>query len=85
MEGEIVISTFDQTLAKTHRWLDDLDASLGWHDRERCYHALKAVLHALRDRLPIGEVADQKPAVAASQVESPLGRVHSARDTGVES
>jgi uncharacterized protein (DUF2267 family) len=56
--GEIVISTFDKTLAKTHRWLDDLDTSLGWHDPERCYHALKAVLHALRDRLPVGEVAD---------------------------
>lgn len=54
----MTISTFDKTLTKTHRWLDDLGTSLGWHDRERCYHALKAVLHALRDRLPVGEAAD---------------------------
>lgn len=31
---------------------------MGWRDRERCYHALKAVLHALRDRLPIAEAVD---------------------------
>jgi uncharacterized protein (DUF2267 family) len=52
------VSPFAATLAKTHRWLDDLGTSLGWSDRERCYHALKAVLHALRDRLLVGEAAD---------------------------
>jgi len=54
----MAIGTFDKTLATTHRWLDELGSSLGWHDRERCYHALKAVLHALRDRLPITEAVD---------------------------
>jgi uncharacterized protein (DUF2267 family) len=48
-----MVATFDQTVAKTHRW-----ATLGTHDRERCYHVLKAVLHALRDRLPLGEAVD---------------------------
>ena len=54
----MAIGTFDKTLAKTHRWLDDLGTTLGWSDRERCYHALKAVLHALRDRLVVGEAVD---------------------------
>jgi len=31
---------------------------LGWEDRERAYHALGAVLHALRDRLTVAEAAD---------------------------
>ncbi|RPI58825.1 MAG: DUF2267 domain-containing protein [Lysobacterales bacterium] len=53
-----MIATFEQTVAKTNRWLDELGSPLGTHDRERCYHALKAVLHALRDRLPVGEAVD---------------------------
>jgi uncharacterized protein (DUF2267 family) len=31
---------------------------LGWDDPQRTYHGLRAVLHALRDRLPLGEVGD---------------------------
>jgi uncharacterized protein (DUF2267 family) len=53
-----MIGTFEQTLAKTYRWLDDLGTALGSPDRERCYHVLKAVLHALRDRLPVDEAVD---------------------------
>jgi uncharacterized protein (DUF2267 family) len=30
---------------------------MGWQDRQRGYHALRAVLHALRDRLPVDQVA----------------------------
>jgi uncharacterized protein (DUF2267 family) len=30
---------------------------LGWNDRHRAYHALRAVLHTLRDRLTVDEVA----------------------------
>lgn len=30
-------------------WIDDLMQRLGWHDRERAYLVLIAVLHALRD------------------------------------
>jgi len=52
------MTALDDTLAKTYRWLDDLGAALGWHDRERCYHALRAVLHALRDRLPVNAAVD---------------------------
>ncbi len=53
-----MVATFEQTVAKTQHWLDELGTALGIHDRERCYHALKAVLHALRDRLPVSEAAD---------------------------
>jgi uncharacterized protein (DUF2267 family) len=52
------MDTFDKTLAKANRWLDELGTNLGWHDRELCYHALKAVLHALRDRLVVAEAVD---------------------------
>jgi uncharacterized protein (DUF2267 family) len=53
-----MIGVFEQTLTKTNHWLDALGRALGTDDREHCYHALKAVLHALRDRLPVGEAAD---------------------------
>src|SRR5262249_44622070 len=38
----------------TNIWLEEL----GWEDRRRAYQALRAVLHALRDRLTVAEVAD---------------------------
>jgi uncharacterized protein (DUF2267 family) len=44
------VSIFDNTLAASYRWLDHLGSNLGWRDRERSYQALRAVLHALRDR-----------------------------------
>jgi len=52
------IAAFDRTLQKTNEWIDELDAELGWGDRQRAYIALKAVLHSLRDRLPTEEAAD---------------------------
>jgi uncharacterized protein (DUF2267 family) len=39
-------------------WLKELAQELGWDDRERVYHALRSVLHALRDRLTVDEAAD---------------------------
>ena len=39
-------------------WLKELAQELGWDDRERVYHALRAVLHALRNRLTVDEAAD---------------------------
>jgi uncharacterized protein (DUF2267 family) len=52
------VAALDKTIEKTNVWLDELDAILGWDDRERAYHALRAVLHALRDRLPSQEAVD---------------------------
>jgi uncharacterized protein (DUF2267 family) len=49
------VAAFDQTLQKTNMWLRDLRVELWWMDSDRVYHALRAVLHALRDRLALHE------------------------------
>ncbi|GAA5336519.1 MULTISPECIES: DUF2267 domain-containing protein [Thermus] len=51
------LEVFDTTLHKTHTWLKAIMEELGTEDRHRAYMALRAVLHALRDRLPVEEVA----------------------------
>ena len=52
------IAAFDKTIEKTNVWLGELEASMGWEDRTKAYMALRAVLHALRDRLPPDEAVD---------------------------
>jgi uncharacterized protein (DUF2267 family) len=52
------LSVFDSTIEKTNIWLNEIMDGLGWQERQRAYHALSAVLHALRDRLTIPEAAD---------------------------
>jgi uncharacterized protein (DUF2267 family) len=47
------VSVFEHTIELTHTWLHDLNERLGWHDKHRAYMALRAVLHALRDRLSV--------------------------------
>jgi uncharacterized protein (DUF2267 family) len=51
------LAAFDSTLQTTNVWLHDIMDRMGWTDRHRAYHALRAVLHALRDRLPVEEAA----------------------------
>ena len=51
------LEVFDRTIQTTNIWLNDIGQDLG-PDRQRCYHALRAVLFALRDRLTIDEAAD---------------------------
>ncbi len=46
---------FSNTLQKTHLWLKDLMEELRWDDQHRAYLALRATLHALRDRLTVDE------------------------------
>jgi uncharacterized protein (DUF2267 family) len=52
------LAAFDSTLQITNIWLNELMDELGWEERHRAYHALRAVLHTVRDRLTIEEVAD---------------------------
>ncbi|HEY9182852.1 MAG TPA: DUF2267 domain-containing protein [Gammaproteobacteria bacterium] len=52
------VAAFDKTIEKTNVWLNQLQATLSWQDRERAYHALRAVLHAVRDRLHPHEAVD---------------------------
>ncbi|MDB6017453.1 MAG: hypothetical protein JWR19_1942 [Pedosphaera sp.] len=51
------LSVFDTTVQKTNHWLKELMAVLDWEDKQQAYRALRAVLHALRDRLTTEEVA----------------------------
>jgi len=47
---------FDKTVHTTNAWLKEIMEATGL-DRRRAYRALAAVLHALRDRLTVDEVA----------------------------
>ncbi|MEH6742997.1 DUF2267 domain-containing protein [Hyphomonas sp.] len=51
------LSQFDDSLHHTNSWLKDIMEDLGWADRPAAYSALRASLHALRDRLTIEEGA----------------------------
>lgn len=51
------ISAFNSTLETTNLWLSEIMNRMGWKDRHAAYHALRAVLHVLRDRLTIDEAA----------------------------
>lgn len=51
------LKAFDSTIQTTNIWLDEIMGEMGWEDRHKSYHALRAVLHALRDRLPVNETA----------------------------
>ena len=50
--------TFDRTVQKTHMWLNELSAQMAWEGQDKAYAALRATLHALRDRLPPVEAAE---------------------------
>jgi uncharacterized protein (DUF2267 family) len=49
------LPTFDETLHVSNLWLNELMAQFEWDDKRRAYRALRAVLHALRDRLTAHE------------------------------
>ena len=52
------LDVFDTTVQKTNNWLlNDLMQVLRWPDKHKVYLALRATLHALRDRLTVEEVA----------------------------
>ena len=53
-------AAFDAWTDPTNVWRRELSDLLGGggHDRQQSYHALRAVLHALRDRLEVQEAAD---------------------------
>jgi uncharacterized protein (DUF2267 family) len=52
------LEALDHTVQLTHVWINELDDRLGWNNKARSYRLLKAVLHALRDWLPVNESAD---------------------------
>ena len=52
------LESLDHTVQLTHIWINDLDARLEWNNKPRSYRLLKAVLHAVRDWLPVNEAVD---------------------------
>lgn len=55
--SQIGLKPFDSTIQTTNIWLNDILERLGWQESYRAYHALRAVLHALRDRLTVEQAA----------------------------
>jgi len=51
------LSVFDTTLQKTDYWLKELMRLLDWDGKQKAYLALRAALHALRNRPTTDEVA----------------------------
>jgi uncharacterized protein (DUF2267 family) len=45
------LDVFDTTIQESNLWLKDVMERIGTCDRHRAYSALRAVLHALRDRI----------------------------------
>lgn len=52
------VAVFERTLQKANIWLKDIGLELGVDNKEQCLVYLRAVLHALRDRLPLAEAVD---------------------------
>lgn len=52
------VDTIERTLQKTNEWLKQVAEELKIEDRHEALKALRSVLHALRDRLPVEEAAD---------------------------
>jgi uncharacterized protein (DUF2267 family) len=57
--AETGFATFSTTVDKTNHLLRELEDSFGWSKQQRnlSYGALRAVLHAVRDRLTVDEAA----------------------------
>ena len=50
-----LVHLWDKAQSKSSSWISDLSDYLGWADPPLTLRALRAVLHALRDRLPPDE------------------------------
>jgi uncharacterized protein (DUF2267 family) len=51
------LQTLDQSVQTTNVWLNGIMQELHTMDRQEAFQALRAALHALRDRLPVDEAA----------------------------
>lgn len=51
------LAVLDRNIQATNIWLRDANYELSWFTDRRVYLALRAVLHALRDRLTTPEIA----------------------------
>jgi uncharacterized protein (DUF2267 family) len=51
------LDVLDRSTEKAHAWIADVARELGSDDQHAAYRAMRAVLHTLRDRLPVDEAA----------------------------
>lgn len=51
------VRSFDTSLETTKEWLRDVQEEMGFDDEQRALRVVRAVLHTLRDRLPVEEAA----------------------------
>jgi uncharacterized protein (DUF2267 family) len=61
------IHTIERNLQKMNEWIKEIEAELGVENPHSAYKALRAVLHALRDRVTAAEACDlgaQLPLIA---------------------
>jgi uncharacterized protein (DUF2267 family) len=52
------LESIEHTVELTHRWINDLDARLGWENKPRSFRLLRTVLQALRDWLSVNVAAN---------------------------
>jgi uncharacterized protein (DUF2267 family) len=51
------LEVIDTTVQRTYKWIHEVNDELGWGSLQQSYTAMRAVLHALRDRLTVDEAA----------------------------
>src|SRR5690349_6392871 len=51
------LEPIDHAIQQTNIWINELDELLEWQNRAKSFRVLRAVLHALRDLLPVNECA----------------------------
>ena len=51
------LESIEHTVQLTHKWINVLDARLGWDDKHRSFRLLRTVLQALRDWLSVNVAA----------------------------
>lgn len=49
------LTPFSRTLQQTQAWMKDMESALPTEDPQKAYLAMRASLHALRDRIPTDE------------------------------
>ena len=72
----------ETTVQKTHEWLHDIMDAIGADDAHLAYGALRAVLHALRDRLTVDEAVQLGGAASDARPRFVLRRVVAERKAG---
>ena len=51
------LPVFDRTLEKTHQFINDVASQISVEDKHLVFMGINAVLHSLRDRIPLEEAA----------------------------